>query len=62
MTCQKKKKRKEKRHGPTKSLRETMIPLKFEEFLNSAIRASTTGMVNVSNAKYLTHLPHQIQK
>ena len=40
MTCQKEKKRKEKRYGPTKSLRETMISLKFEEFLNSAINRS----------------------
>lgn len=40
MTCQKEKKIKEKRYGPTKSLRETMISLKFEELLNSAINRS----------------------
>ena len=26
------------------------------------IRAPTVGVVNVPNAKYLTHLPHQTQK
>ena len=28
----------------------------------SPLRASTAGMVNVPNAKYLAHLPHQTPK
>ena len=35
----------------------------FEKCWNSVVvRASTAGVVNVPNAKYLAHLPHQIQK
>ena len=48
-----------------------MIKIEYNAFLNNiltynsnrvVLRASTAGVVNVPNAKYLAHLPHQTQK
>ena len=44
--------------GPSPSL----LGMQAKYSTYTSLRASTAGMANVPNAKYLAHLPHQTQK
>ena len=39
-----------------------ILKKKKSKLVNMLFRASTAGVVNVPNAKYLAHLPHQTPK